>query len=223
MPCTGWKSYLKQMVCNTMIAKNRTVPTTHREVFTTSEDGQDKVRIDIYQGEGGFVADNVLVGTLELSGIPPSPKGVPKIEVTFDIDANNIVHVSARDIGTGNERTVAVRSPYGLNSSQIKAMRRKLEMWLCERQNRPIADRLLHDIEGILQDGIDVLNHDEITELRKGYDWIISLKNQRVRPEDLGDAVSLTRAQFEQAQAKVKRYAIVTEEIDQLIELLPKH
>ena len=88
-------------VMTKLIDRNTAIPTKASEIFSTAEDGQPSVLIQVYQGEREFARDNKLLGTFELSGIAPAPRGVPQIEVTFDIDANGIVHVSAKDRGTG--------------------------------------------------------------------------------------------------------------------------
>ena len=98
-----------------MIARNTTIPTNKSQVYSTAADNQTVVSIRVFQGEREMVADNKLLGQFDLSGIPPAPRGVPQIEVTFDIDANGIVHVNAKDKSTGKEQKVTIQSSGGLS------------------------------------------------------------------------------------------------------------
>ncbi|AUG91417.1 Heat shock protein 70 [Candidatus Hodgkinia cicadicola] len=105
-----------------LINKNTTIPTTKSQVFSTAEDNQSAVTIKVYQGERGMAANNKLLGQFDLVGIPPSPRGVPQIEVEFDIDVNGMVQVSARDKGTGREQQIRVKASGGLTDAEIQAM-----------------------------------------------------------------------------------------------------
>lgn len=117
-----------------LIEKNTTVPDKQSHVFTTTEDNQTTIQIRIFQGEKEIASDNDFLGTIELKGIPLAKKGIPQIEVTFDVDANMIVHVSAKDTVSGKNEEIRVQSPYSLNDSQIRLMNRKLSVWQVERQ-----------------------------------------------------------------------------------------
>merc|ERR1712066_18332 len=99
-----------------------TIPTKKSQVYSTAADGQTQVEIKVYQGERDMAADNKLLGNFILAGIPPMPKGQPQIEVTFDIDANGIVNVGAKDKGTGKEQNVVIQSSGGLSNDQIENM-----------------------------------------------------------------------------------------------------
>ena len=110
-----------------IIERNTTIPTKKSQVFSTASDNQPAVTIKIHQGEREMAADNKLLGVFELVGIPPAPRGVPQIEVTFDIDANGILHVSAKDLGTGKEQSIRITASSGLNDEEIKKMTRDAE------------------------------------------------------------------------------------------------
>merc|ERR1719495_1243320 len=109
-------------VMTKLINRNTTIPTKKSQVFSTAADGQTQVEIKVHQGEREMAADNKLLGQFQLVGIPPAPRGVPQVEVTFDIDANGIVNVSARDKGTGKENQVVIQSSGGLSRDDIENM-----------------------------------------------------------------------------------------------------
>merc|ERR1712050_298198 len=123
-------------VIHKIINRNTTIPTKKSQVYSTAADGQTQVEIKIYQGEREMAAENKLLGNFQLGGIPPAPRGVPQIEVTFDIDANGIVNVSARDKGTGKEMSVVVQSSGGLSKDQIENMVRDAEKYADEDKKR---------------------------------------------------------------------------------------
>ncbi|MDP7028474.1 MAG: Hsp70 family protein, partial [Candidatus Marinimicrobia bacterium] len=109
-------------VCTKLIEKNTTIPTKKSQVFSTADDGQTAVTIRVMQGEREMAADNKLLGNFDLVGIASAPRGVPQIEVTFDIDANGIVSVSAKDKGTGKEQKIQIQASGGLSDEEIKKM-----------------------------------------------------------------------------------------------------
>merc|ERR1719384_2843598 len=116
-------------VSTKLINRNTTIPTKKSQVFSTAADGQTQVEIKVLQGEREMANDNKLLGNFVLSGIPPMPRGTPQIEVTFDIDANGIVHVSARDKGTGKEQNISIQSSGGLSNDQVENMVREAEKY----------------------------------------------------------------------------------------------
>lgn len=119
-----------------IIERNTTIPTKKSQIFTTAEDGQNAVSIRVFQGEREIAAHNKLIGQFDLVGIPPSPRGVPQIEVTFDIDANGILHVSAKDLGTGKEQSIRIQASSGLNEQEIQRMVREAEVHSEEDKRR---------------------------------------------------------------------------------------
>ncbi|HON96122.1 MAG TPA: Hsp70 family protein, partial [Deltaproteobacteria bacterium] len=110
-----------------IIERNTTIPTKKTQVFSTAEDNQNAVTIRVFQGERPMAADNKLLGQFDLMGIPPAPRGIPQIEVSFDIDANGILHVSARDKATGKEQSIRITSSSGLSEDDINGMIREAE------------------------------------------------------------------------------------------------
>merc|ERR1712176_999611 len=156
-----------------LIMRNTTIPTKKTKTYSTAADGQTQVEIKIFQGEREMAGDNKKLGNFQLSGIPPAPRGVPQIEVTFDIDANGIVNVGARDKGTGKEMSVTVQSSGGLSKDQIENMLKDAEKYaeedkkrkeLIEERNR--ADQTIHDIESKLNEYKDQLDADEVKTLQ---------------------------------------------------------
>ncbi|RMF20941.1 MAG: molecular chaperone DnaK, partial [Deltaproteobacteria bacterium] len=119
-----------------LIEKNTTIPTQKSQIFSTAEDNQPAVSIKVYQGEREIAAHNKLLGQFDLTGIPPAPRGVPQIEVSFDIDADGILHVSAKDKGTGKEQSIQIKSDSGLTKEEIERMVKDAEMHAAEDHKR---------------------------------------------------------------------------------------
>jgi molecular chaperone DnaK len=170
-----------------MIPRNTTIPTKKVEVFSTASDSQPSVEIHILQGEREMAADNRTLGKFHLDGIPPAPRGVPKIEVTFDIDANGILHVSAKDTGTGKQQAITITGHGGLDEKEIKRMvhdaeehsaddRRRRE--LIEARNQ--ADQLVYSMEKLLRENKDKIPEAEAEAVRRE----IEATRQAVAGED---------------------------------------
>jgi molecular chaperone DnaK len=123
-------------VSTPMIVRNTTIPTRKSQVFSTYADNQTAVDIKVLQGERPMAADNKLLGNFRLEGIPPAPRGMPQIEVTFDIDANGILHVSAKDLGTGKEQKISITGSSGLSKEEVERLRREAEAHAAEDQQR---------------------------------------------------------------------------------------
>jgi molecular chaperone DnaK len=119
-----------------LIDKNTTIPTKKSQIFSTAQDNQSAVTIRVFQGEREMAADNKLLGQFDLIGIPPAPRGLPQIEVTFDIDANGIVHVHAKDLGTGKEQSIRITASSGLSEAEIKQMVKDAELHAAEDHKR---------------------------------------------------------------------------------------
>jgi molecular chaperone DnaK len=155
-------------VMTKMIKKNTTIPTKFSQVFSTAEDGQPAVTIKVYQGERDMAAGNKSLGEFNLEGIAPAPRGTPQIEVTFDIDANGILHVSPKDKGTGKENKITIKANSGLSEDEIQKMVKDAELNAAEDkkklelvQARNQADALVHSVKKSLSEYGDKLDAGE--------------------------------------------------------------
>jgi molecular chaperone DnaK len=157
-----------------LITRNTTIPTKKSQVFSTAADGQTQVEIKVHQGEREMASDNKLLGAFTLVGIPPAPRGVPQIEVTFDIDANGIVHVSARDKGTGKEQQIVIQSSGGLSKDEIENMVKNAEQYAAADKTKKErieainqAESVVHDTETKMEEYKDQLPKEECDKLRE--------------------------------------------------------
>jgi molecular chaperone DnaK len=180
-------------VMTKMIERNTTIPTRRSEVFTTAADNQPEVEIIVLQGERAMSADNKSLGRFNLTGIPPAPMGLPQIEVTFDIDANGIVSVNAKDLGTGKEQAMTITGGTALASDDIDRMVKDAEQHAEEdRQRREAAetrnqgDQLVHQTEKLLTEQAEQLSEDERAQIESALGELRSiLENQSAAAEEI--------------------------------------
>jgi len=187
-----------------MIDRNTTIPTKKGQVFSTAEDNQNAVTIRVFQGEREMAADNKMLGQFDLVGIPPAPRGVPQIEVTFDIDANGIVHVTAKDKGTGKEQQIRIQASGGLSDSDIEKMVQEAEQFADEDKKRRgaaeaknQAESLIHTTEQQLREHGDKVDASVKTEIET------ALAEAKTSVES-GDADQMTQKTQALAQAAMK-------------------
>jgi len=161
-------------VMTKLITRNTTIPTKKSQVFSTAADGQTQVEIKVHQGEREMAQDNKILGQFQLVGIPPAPRGVPQIEVTFDIDANGIVNVHARDKGTGKEQQIVIQSSGGLSKDEIENMVKNAEAHAeADKQKRDRieavnqAEGILHDTETKIEEYKDQLPAEDVTKIKE--------------------------------------------------------
>jgi molecular chaperone DnaK len=201
-------------VMTALIPRNTTIPTKKSEVFSTAEDSQTTVEIHVLQGERPMAIDNKTIGRFQLTGIPPAPRGMPQVEVTFDIDANGILHVSAKDRATGKEQKIRIEASSGLTDAEIDKMVKDAESHAGEDRDRKEKiearnqlDSLIYQVEKDTKDWGDKITEDS----RKTIDTALERAKAALKQEDLGElngakdqlmqAFSAAGQQFYQSQA----------------------
>ena len=205
-----------------LIDRNTTIPTRKSQVFSTAEDNQGAVTIRVFQGEREMAADNKLLGQFDLVGIPPSPRGMPQIEVTFDIDANGIVNVSAKDKATGKEQQIRIQASGGLSDSDIEQMVQDAEAHadddkerkeLVEVRNQ--ADSLIHSTEKNLSDYGDKVSEDERGKIELAVSSLKEmLANEEAKPEEMKEkSDALMEVSMKLGEAMYKASQEATDEV----------
>lgn len=188
-------------VMTPLVERNTTIPTEKKQIFSTAEDNQTAVTIKVYQGERPMAADNRLLGQFNLEGIPPAPRGVPQIEVTFDIDANGILNVSARDLGTGKAQSVRIQQSAGLSKEEIERMRREAESHAEEDKRKRQLAELRNQADNMTWQ-LEKLMKEHEAKLRPADKEALTSAIQRVREAAKGDnaeAIKAALSQLEQA------------------------
>src|SRR5512136_2277865 len=195
-------------VMTRLIDKNTTIPCRKSQIFSTASDNQPAVTVDVLQGEREMAGDNKTLGNFELTGIPPAPRGVPQIEVTFDIDANGIVHVSAKDLGTGKEQSIRITASSGLSKEEIEKMVRDAEAHASEDKKkreaieaRNQADSMVYSTEKSLREFGDKIDASE----RQNIEDAVTRAKKAMESNDAGTLKSaqedLTRTSHKLAEA----------------------
>ena len=204
-------------VMTKLIDRNTAIPTKASEIFSTAEDGQPSVLIQVYQGEREFARDNKLLGTFELSGIAPAPRGVPQIEVTFDIDANGIVHVSAKDRGTGKEQSVTITGGSSLPKEDIDRMVREAEEHAAEDKKRREeadtrnqAEQTVYATEKLLKDEADKISEATREAVQKDVDAV----KEALKGDDI-EAVKTTMATLSESGMKIGQEIYAKQQADE--------
>ncbi len=192
-----------------LIDRNTTIPTKKGQIFSTAADNQNAVTIRVFQGERAMAADNKLLGQFDLVGIPPAPRGIPQIEVTFDIDANGIVHVAAKDLGTGKEQSIKLTATTNLSSDEVERMRQEASKHESEDKQRRDevevinqADTLIYTSENLFKDIEGKVDDSKTAPVKE---LVEELKRLMEQPQK---DVPVIKAKLEEIQKKVQELSI---------------
>jgi molecular chaperone DnaK len=201
-------------IATPLIQRNTTIPTKKSQIFSTAADNQPSVEIHVLQGERGIASENKTLGRFTLDGIPPAPRGIPQIEVTFDIDANGILHVSAKDLGTGKQQSISIQKPGGLSDAEIERMVKDAELHAEEDRKRKEeveirnnAEALINAAEKTIKEAGDAATEDQkskvtaaIEDLKKALEGK-DAEDIKAKTEALQEAVyPISTAMYQKAQ-----------------------
>jgi molecular chaperone DnaK len=206
-------------IATPLITRNTTIPTKKSQIFSTAADNQPSVEIHVLQGERGIASENKTLGRFTLSGIPPAPRGIPQVEVTFDIDANGILHVNAKDLGTGKQQSISIQKPGGLTDAEIERMVKDAELHAEEDRKRKEevelrnnAEALINASEKTMKEAKDIATEDQkskvnaaIEDLKK----VLEGKDSeaiKAKTEALQEAVyPISTAMYQKAQEQAQQ------------------
>ena len=195
-------------VCTVLIPRNTTIPTNKKEIFSTAADNQTAVDIHVLQGERSMATDNRTLGRFQLAGIPSAPRGVPQVEVSFDIDANGILHVSAKDLGTGKEQSIQIKSSSGLSEDEVKKMQSEAEAHAEEdKKKRELvdvlnqADQVIYSTENTLKEHGDKVSEADKENINQALEKLKKAKDEKNVDEIKTAIDELQEASHKLAQA----------------------